>query len=131
MSLWLLAAFSKGFKKGLFLDNKDVSKSSGVSKGGGNFNKGIKGSLDSQKRTLCSSSLAEGQLRTVCPLRKNVDSFGGAVAALGVTVCAPDVTVCSSDKTVCLEGKGVDSFKGAEAALGMTVCVPGVTVFTY
>jgi len=33
MSLWLLAAFSKGFKKGLFLDNKDVSKSSGFQKG--------------------------------------------------------------------------------------------------
>ena len=33
MSLWLLAASSKGFKKGMFLDNKDVSKSSGVSKG--------------------------------------------------------------------------------------------------
>ena len=128
MSLWLLAASSKGFKKGLFLDNKDVSKSSGVSKGGENFNKDREGNLDSQKRTLCSSSLAEGQLRTVCPSRKNVDSFRGAVAALGVTGCAPGVSVCSSDKTVCLEGKGVDSFKGAEAALGMTGCVPGRTV---
>ena len=111
----MLATSSKGFKKGSFLDNKDVSKSSGFSKGGENFSKDREGNLDSQKRT-------------VCPLGKNVDSFKGAVAALGVTVCTPDVTVCSSDKTVCLDGKGVDSFKGAEAALGMTVCVPGVTV---
>ena len=77
----------------MFLDNKDVSKSSGVSKGGENFNKDREGNLDSQKGTLCSSSLAEGQLRTMCPLGKNVDSFKGAVAALGVTVCTPDVTV--------------------------------------
>ena len=70
----------------------------------------------------------DSQKRTVCPLGKNVDSFRGAVAALGVTVCAPDVNMCSSDKTVCLDGKGIDSFKGAEAALGMTGCVPGVTV---
>ena len=115
MSLWLLAAASKGVKKGLFLDNKDVNKSSGFSKGGENFSKDREGNLDSQKRT-------------VCPLRKKVDSFRGAVAALGVTGCAPDVNMCSSDKTVCLDGKGIDSFKGAEAALGMTGCVPGVTV---
>ena len=80
MSLWLLAAASKGVKKGLFLDNKDVNKSSGFSKGGENFSKDREGNLDSQKRT-------------VCPLGKNVDSFRGAVAALGVTGCAPDVTV--------------------------------------
>ena len=93
MSLWLLAASSKGFKKGLFLDKKEVSKSNVVSKGGENFNKDREENLDSRKGTLCSSSLAEGQLRTVCSLGKNVDSFRGAVAALGVTVCAPDVTV--------------------------------------
>ena len=115
MSLWLLAAASKGVKKVLFLDNKDVNKSSGFSKGGENFSKDREGNLNSQKRT-------------VCPLGKNVDSFRGAVAALGVTVCAPDVNMCSSDKTVCLDGKGIDSFKGAEAALGMTVCVPGGNV---
>ena len=68
MSHWLLAASSKGVKKGLFLDNKEFSKSCGVSKGGENlFNKDREGNFDSQKRTLCSSSLAEGQLRTVCP----------------------------------------------------------------
>ena len=61
MSLWLLATSSKGFKKGLFLDNKEVSKSNGVSKGGENFNKDREGILDSQKGTFCSSSLAEGQ----------------------------------------------------------------------
>ena len=77
---------------------------------------------------MCSRPLTLGQLRTMCPLRKNVDSFRGAVTALGVAVCAPGVTVCSPVKTVCLEGKGIDSFKGAEAALGMTVCVPGRTV---
>ena len=37
MSLWLLAAASKGVKKVLFLDNKDVNKSSGFSKGGENL----------------------------------------------------------------------------------------------
>ena len=39
MSLWLLAAASKGVKKGLFLDNKDVNKSSGFSNGGENLAK--------------------------------------------------------------------------------------------
>ena len=53
MSLWLLAAASKGVKKGLFLDNKDVNKSSGFSKGGENFSKDREGNLDSQKRTVC------------------------------------------------------------------------------
>ena len=33
MSLWLLAASSRGFKKGLFLVNKDLSRSNGFSKG--------------------------------------------------------------------------------------------------
>jgi len=40
---------------------------------------------------VCSRPFTLGQLRTVCPLRKNVDSFRGAVAALGVAVCAPGV----------------------------------------
>ena len=48
MSLWLLAASSKGFKKGLFLDNKEFSKSNCVSKGGENLlNKDREGTLDS------------------------------------------------------------------------------------
>ena len=33
MSLWLLAASGRGFKKGLFLVNKDLSRSNGFSKG--------------------------------------------------------------------------------------------------
>ena len=77
---------------------------------------------------MCSRPFTLGQLRTVCPLRKNVDSFRGAVDTLGVAVSAPGVTVCSPKRTVCPEGKGVDSFKGAEASLGMTVCVLGETV---
>ena len=52
---------------------------------------------------MCSKPFTLGQLRTVCPLRKNVYSFRGAVAALGVAVCAPGVTVCSPDRLCVLK----------------------------